>query len=75
MIIGKLEKNAFDSIVVQTTEFKGRELIDIRIFYLDSGGELKPTKKGISISPDHVPELIKLIQKAYEEIGQEEVSV
>lgn len=37
-------------LVVKT--FKGRRYVDLREWYTDDGGELKPGKKGISLTPE-----------------------
>lgn len=43
-----LSKNRFATV----REFRGRVMVDIREFYTDSEGDLKPGKKGISLSTD-----------------------
>ena len=51
-------------IRVQKSSFKGHDFIDVRKFYFDEeSGELRPTKKGISISPDLVPQVLEAIKK------------
>jgi len=35
---------------ITLNEFKGRTLVDIREYYTDAGGDMKPGKKGISLS-------------------------
>ena len=66
--IAKINKNALELVVIRLSEFKGRDLIDIRIWMKPEdpreGGELKPTKKGISLGIDAIPELIQALQKA-----------
>lgn len=53
-----LGKNKF----VTVREFKGKALIDIREYYNDKGsGELKPGKKGISLSPEQYRQLKTLL--------------
>jgi hypothetical protein len=32
--------------------FKGKVFVDIRLFYTDAKGELAPTKKGVTLTPD-----------------------
>ncbi|XP_022903951.1 activated RNA polymerase II transcriptional coactivator p15 [Onthophagus taurus] len=41
-----LGKNRF----VKLTEFKGKWYVNIREFYMDAGGDLKPGKKGIMLT-------------------------
>jgi len=53
-----IEKNSRESIVVSETEYKGSTYVDVRIFYKDINGSLKPTRKGVSIRPDKVSELL-----------------
>ena len=53
-----IEKNSRESIVVSETEFKGVKLVDVRVFYKDTDGELKPTRKGVSVRVEQVSELV-----------------
>ena len=53
-----IEKNSRESIVVSETEYKGSTYVDVRIFYKDINGSLQPTRKGVSIRPDKVSELL-----------------
>jgi len=54
--LGKMRK-------VSLNEFKGRVLVDIREFYSDAGGDIKPGKKGISLSPEQWEALKAAIPK------------
>jgi len=53
-------------IRVRAKDFKGKNYLDIRVFYQDKEGEMQPTKKGISISLD-IAEAV--IAAALKEIG------
>ena len=53
-----IEKNSKESIVVSETEYKGNKYIDVRVFYKDTDGNLKPTRKGVSIRHEKVTELV-----------------
>ena len=52
-----IEKNSRESIVVSETEYKGNKYVDVRVFYKDTDGTLKPTRKGVSVRPEKVAEL------------------
>lgn len=61
-VIASFEKNSLEEVRVSLTEFKGKQLIDLRVYYQPEDGEEKrPTKKGITISPEKFPELKKAI--------------
>ena len=66
--IAKINKNALELVVIRLSEFKGCDLIDIRIWMKPEDpreeAELKPTKKGVSLGIDAIPELIQALQKA-----------
>ena len=73
-LIASFEKNSFEEVRVSLTEFKGKELIDLRIYYQpEEGEEMRPTKKGITISTEKFPELKKAIlslEKAMQKKGK-----
>ena len=56
-----IEKNSRESIVVSETTHMGYDLVDVRIFYKDEEGELKPTRKGVSIQRELLDGLIKAL--------------
>ena len=62
-LIAQFEKNATEVVRVSLTEFRGRKLIDLRVYYTDDEGEYRPTRKGISISVDGYPEFRNAIAR------------
>ena len=64
-LIATFPKNKFEEIRVQIKEFKGYDLVDIRVFAGSKDGEDKvPTGKGISINVAHFLELKKALIEA-----------
>lgn len=68
MMIGQVERNQTEVIRVSAEEFKGRSYVDVRIYFEDSEGEWKPTKKGVTISPDKLEQVIELLREAQEKL-------
>lgn len=60
-------KNAPIKITLKT--YKGNEIIDIRKFYSDKDGNLKPTRKGISLTRRKVYPLLKSLAKNIDQIN------
>ena len=67
-VVYEFEKNATEKVQVQFNNFKGTDLIDIRVYYNtdDEKFEWRPTKKGISVRVDLIPELLKGLNRANE---------
>ncbi|MCB4755630.1 MAG: transcriptional coactivator p15/PC4 family protein [Elusimicrobia bacterium] len=75
IMIGTLEKNPRDTVVVQIRTYRGRDYVDVRNHYTDAEGELKPTQKGINIEISRFKELKDLLDKvpaAIDDILKEE---
>jgi hypothetical protein len=63
--IARIGKNAEEEIIVQLTNFKGYDLVDLRVWAKSLIGETgKPTKKGLTVKPDLLPELIEALKEA-----------
>lgn len=73
-VIASFPKNSFEEVRISLTEFKGKELIDLRVYYQPDGEEeMRPTKKGITISLEKFPELKKgllTLEKVLQEKGE-----
>lgn len=73
-IIASFEKNSFEEVRISLTKFKGKELIDLRVYYRpEDGEEMRPTKKGITISLDKFSELknaVLALEKALQKKGK-----
>ena len=67
VIIKDIKKNNNEIIRIEVSEFKGRELINIRIWYqsIDGKGDVvyKPTQKGIALNLSEYDELRDGIEK------------
>lgn len=67
-LIADIEKNSREIIRVEVTEFKGRELINLRIWYSDFDGSYKPTQKGVALDINQFEKLKDAIDKIGEYI-------
>jgi hypothetical protein len=68
VLIKDIQRNAGEIIRIEVSEFKGKELINIRIWYLagrDSSGNdiYKPTQKGVALNLSEFHELRDGINK------------
>jgi len=55
-LIAQFDKNATEVVRVSLTEYRGRKLVDVRIYYSDAEGQYRPTKKGVSLSLEVYPD-------------------
>ncbi|MBU0533202.1 MAG: transcriptional coactivator p15/PC4 family protein [Candidatus Omnitrophica bacterium] len=67
-IIKDIEKNGNNKIRVSISEFKGNNYIDVRVYYEDDEGEYKPTKKGVTFTPELISQVIDGLLQAEKEI-------
>jgi len=58
-----LVKNKSESIHVAASDFRGMDLIDVRIHAELKNGDIVPTKKGISLNREQLPAFIEALQK------------
>jgi len=56
-LIAQFEKNATEVVRVSLTEYRGRKLVDVRVYYADDEGQYRPTRKGVSLNVEVYPEL------------------
>jgi hypothetical protein len=67
-VLHEFKRNAEETVRVSLSTFKGRTYVDIRIFYEDAKGELAPTKKGVTITPELWDEFRTGVAAAEEEL-------
>lgn len=61
IIIADINKNSKEIIRVSKRNYKGHELVDIRVFYPDKDGDFLPTAKGISFKLSLLPQLTEIL--------------
>lgn len=64
-MVAQIQKNALDEIRIAFSEYKGHKYLDIRVHTVfDGDPEPRPTKKGITIKPEQIGELLEALQEA-----------
>lgn len=64
--IAEFPKNKRETLRIELTQFNGRDVVNARIWAPKEGVGLVPTPKGLTISPDLLPQLIGGLQAAQE---------
>lgn len=65
--IRDIDKGARGEVIrVEVTEYKGNHYLNLRVWYTDKEGELKPTQKGIAIPPELYDSLKEAVLEAEE---------
>ncbi len=62
--IAEFQKSATEKVIAKLREYRGRTYADIRVYYLAniSDNSYAPTKKGITVAPDMLDELAKMVE-------------
>jgi len=60
-LIATIQKNSRERLYITTGQYRGHEYISARIWFVGKDGEYRPSKKGISLRPALVPELIQAL--------------
>lgn len=69
-LIATIPRNQLDELRVEIGEYRGHDFISIRTWTeRHDSEEMVPTKKGITVKPERLPELITALQKAEKEAG------
>ena len=59
----EFQKNGRGEVVrITREEYKGADLINIRVWFTASDGELRPSKTGIAINGSQIDQLIEALQ-------------
>ena len=61
-VIYQFPRNSDEKVYVSLREYKERKYLDLRIFFRPKeGGDLRPTKKGVTMGLELLPELKKAV--------------
>ena len=64
-LLGVVDKNSRERIEVRAAEYQGHQYIDIRTYWRNGeDDDWKPSKKGVTVKPELVGELIAVLRKA-----------
>ena len=59
----EMERSETERLFIEDSEFKGRELVSLRIYFLSKEDEWLPTKKGVTFRRDQLDEVIEALNK------------
>ena len=69
-IVHAFPKNPLEEVRSSITYFKGKQYVDIRIYYKGDDGDYHPSKKGLTLSVDLFSELETGVQKLKEALEE-----
>lgn len=64
-VVHSFQKNPEEEVRLALREYKDRQYLDLRLWFQPShGGDYLPTKKGLTLSVEFLPELKKGLERA-----------
>jgi len=61
IVVTSFKKNSSEEVRAQLTNYKGHDLIDLRVFVFKKDSECVATPKGLTLNVDLLPELKKAV--------------
>jgi len=59
----ELERSETEKLIIESTEFKGHDLVTLRIYFLSKEDEWLPTKKGVTFRLDQLDDVLEALTK------------
>jgi len=69
-VVYTFPKNPLEEVRASLTVYRGKQYVDLRIYYKGDDGEYHPSKKGLTLSLDLFSELDKAVEKLREVVGE-----
>ncbi|WP_243611641.1 transcriptional coactivator p15/PC4 family protein [Shimia aestuarii] len=67
--IATIPKNSNEEIRVSLDEFRGHQLLNVRVWYRAEDDEMRPGRQGIAVKADLVADLLRAISAAHDVIS------
>ncbi|RQZ14163.1 hypothetical protein DIE15_19170 [Burkholderia sp. Bp9031] len=64
MLILDLQRGPRERLRIMRRTYRGRPLIDFRVWYVDAKGDYQPSRSGVSIRPNQIGEVIQALHLA-----------
>jgi hypothetical protein len=55
----EVQKNLRERVRIGLSRYRGREYVEIRVWYVDGAGEFQPSRQGVMLKPSLVPQLVQ----------------
>jgi len=59
----ELDRSETEKLFIEDSEYKGHQLVSLRIYFLSKDEEWLPTKKGVTFRRDQLDTVIGFLQK------------
>ena len=59
----EIERNPTEKLIIEDSEYKGHQLVTLRIYFLSKEDEWLPTKKGVTFKRDQFDEVLDALNK------------
>jgi hypothetical protein len=67
-MLAEIQKGPTERLRVSVTSYRGREYIDVRVFYLDRSSEYQASRQGMTLRPALALQLIQALGLAVRSI-------
>lgn len=65
----EIERNPTERLIIEDSEYKGHQLVSLRIYFLSKEDEWLPTKKGVTFRQDQLGEVLDALGKIKAAVG------
>ncbi|MEW5795881.1 MAG: transcriptional coactivator p15/PC4 family protein [Candidatus Zixiibacteriota bacterium] len=63
----ELERSETEKLVIESSQYKGHDLVSLRIYFLSQEQEWLPTKKGVTFRRDQLDEVLGFLNQIKDE--------
>lgn len=68
-ILAEFEKNSTELVRIVRRKYRGYNLVDVRVYYEDDMGNLRPTKSGIALRLEKWQEFVRMVKEVSKKLG------
>ena len=68
-ILASFPRTNGSEVRLMRKQYRGKVLVDLRLYWLNKSGEWQATRKGATLKPEELPELIRALSALVQEGG------